>query len=175
MALQHVKSTPVSNLDATPVVQNTAGEGAPNYQREVSGYVTVPAGSDVDSTLRIVRVPTTAVIKSLVIESEAQGAGKVNVGVYYPTTGRTGVADLVANTISAAFFASDVDLASAVNPTDVVNESGTNTLDKRNQPLWKAVGLTSDPGGFFDIVATVHTTAVTTGTGKLGLSARYTD
>lgn len=175
MALEHVKSTPVSNLDAIPVVPNTAGEGGPNYLREVSGYVTVPAAANVDSTLRCVRVPTTAIIKSLVIESEAQGAGKVDVGVYYPTTGKTGVADLAANAVDQDFFASVVDLAAAVVPTDIVNESGTNTLDKRNQPLWQAVGLTSDPGGYFDIVATVKTTAVTTGTGKLGLSARYTD
>jgi hypothetical protein len=39
--------------------------------------------------------------------------------------------------------------------------------------LWDALGLTSDPGGFFDIVAVVHTTAITTGTGKIYLACEY--
>jgi hypothetical protein len=60
-------------------------------------------------------------------------------------------------------------------PTDIINESGTYTLDKRIQPLWQALGLTADPGGNIDIVATVVTTAVTTGTGKFGISVLYTD
>jgi hypothetical protein len=58
------------------------------------------------------------------------------------------------------FFATAIDCASAVAPTDVTNESGTYTIDKRNQPIWQAVGLTTDPGGYFDIVATVVTTTL---------------
>ena len=71
------------------------------------------------------------------------------------------------------FLATVIDCASAVVPTEVVNESGTYTLDKRKQPLWQAVGLSADPGGYFDIVATVKTTAVTTGTGKFGVRVAY--
>jgi hypothetical protein len=81
----------------------------------------------------------------------------------------------VSAAIDADFFATAIDCASAVVPTEVVNESGTNTLDKRNQPLWQAAGLTTDPGGYFDIVASVITTAVTTGTGKFGISVKFTD
>lgn len=175
MSVEHVKATSISNNEATPAAANTAGEGGPGLLREVGGYVTVPASASADSTFRFFRVPTTAKVKSLVIESEAQGAGKVDVGVYYPTVGKNATADLAANAVDQDFFATVVDLASAVTPTDIVGESGTNTLDKRNQPLWQAVGLSSDPGGYFDIVATVKTTAVTTGTGKLGLSARFVD
>ena len=39
--------------------------------------------------------------------------------------------------------------------------------------LWEALGLASDPGGWFDIVATVVTTAVTTGTGIMTLEAEF--
>lgn len=176
MAVEHVKSTPVSNLDASPIVPNTAGEGGLGISRQVDGYVTVPAAASVDSTFRLVRVPTTAKVKRVSVESEAQGAGKVDIGVYYPTTGKTGVADLAANAVDQDFFALVVDLAAAVTPTDATHTStSAYTLDKRTQPLWQAVGLTSDPGGFFDIVATVKTTAVTTGTGKLGLLVTYVD
>lgn len=175
MTIHNATSTPISNADATPYVPNTTGEGGVGYAREVTGSVTVPAAAAADSIFRFVRVPTTAKIKSLVLTSQAQAAGKIDVGVYYPITGRTGLANLAANAIDQDFFATAVDLASAVQPTDVTNESGTYTADKWNQPLWLAVGLTSDPGGFFDICGTVKTTDVTTGTGIAGLSARYVD
>ena len=38
-----------------------------------------------------------------------------------------------------------------------------------------ALGLTSDPKCNIDIVATVKTTAVTTGTGKFGIKVQYTN
>ena len=69
--------------------------------------------------------------------------------------------------------ASDISCASAVASADVINESGNYTVDKRGKQLWDALGLTTDPGGFFDIVAVVHTTAVTTGTGKIYVDCQF--
>jgi hypothetical protein len=177
MAIDHVKSTPITNLDATPPVANTAGEGAAAVLKSVDGYATAVASSSVAATYQLVRVPSNCKVKSIVFESEAQTAGKFDLGLYYATDGEGGkpTALLLANTISAAFFASAIDCAAAVTPTDVSNESGTYTLDKRTQPLWQAAGLSSDPGGMFDIVATVVTTAVTTGTGKFGIRVAYAD
>lgn len=174
MALLHIKSTPIQNSDQpTIIVPNAAGAGAKGYVDEVTGSLVPVAADFVDSTYRFVRVPTNAKIKRIRIASQAQGAGKVDVGVYYPTTGPTALPDLAANAISQAFFASDVDLASLVQPTDITNESGTYTIDKWNLPLWLALGLASDPGGYFDIVGTVHTTAITTGGGIAGLSVEF--
>jgi hypothetical protein len=177
MAVDHVKSTPITNLDAVPVVQNTAGEGGPAPLKYVDGYATAIASSSVDATYQLVRVPSNAKIKKIILESEAQTAGAFDIGVYYATDGggRQPTALLAAAAISRALFASAVSLASAVLPTDVTNESLTYSLDKRTMPLWQAAGLSSDPGGYFDIVATVTTTAVTTGTGKFGISVSYTD
>lgn len=174
MAVDHVKSTPITNLDATPPVQNTAGEGAPQHLKQIDGFVTAVASSSVGATYQLVRVPTTVKVKSIFLESEAQGAGAFDIGVYYATDGRIGqpTSLLVANAIAADLFASAVDCSSAV-ATDVTNESGNYTLNKRNMPLWQAAGLSVDPGGNFDIVATVKTTAVTTGTGKLGIRLSY--
>lgn len=173
MAVVHLFSTPLTNLLTIPLVPNPTGGGAPGDVKEVTGAVAVTAAASADSTIRLARVPTNAKVKSVVLSSQAQGAGKVDVGVYYPTDGKTALADLAANAIDQDFFATVVDLASAVQPTDITNESGTYTMDKWNQPLWQAVGLSSDPGGFFDIVATVKTTDITTGTGILGLSVRF--
>jgi hypothetical protein len=124
-----------------------------------------------------VRVPSTAIIKRLTLESGAQGAGKINLSVYYSSSTVDGTQSslqgVIVPTTGDQFFASDVDLASAVLPTDVTNESGNYTADKRVKRLWDALGLTSDPGGFFDIVAVVHTTAITTGTGVIRLACEY--
>jgi len=177
MAVDHVKSSFITNLDATPSVQNTAGEGGPAPHKFTDGYATALASSSVGATYQLARVPSNCKIKSIIFESEAQTAGKFDLGVFYATDGEGGrpTSLLVANAISAALFASAIDCASAVAATDVTNESGTYTLDKRTQPLWQAAGLSSDPGGFFDIVASVITTAVTTGTGKFGIRVGYTD
>jgi len=173
-----LKSSFITNSDASPRVATTAGEGASFRKDEADGYVTVAASDGAGTKYLMVRVQSYAKIKSLVLASEAQGAGKVNCGVYYADN----VVDLAPGNASNAgvaidddFFATDVDLAAKVQPTDITFESGTYTFDKWSQPLWQAVGLTSDPGGKFDIVLTVHTTDVTTGTGKLYLRAGYSE
>jgi hypothetical protein len=177
MAVDHVKSTFITNLDASPAVINTAGEGGPAPLKSIDGYSTAVASSSVGATYQLVRIPSNAKVKNITFESEAQGAGKFDLGLFYATDGVIGKTTslLVAAAIDADFFATAVDTATAVTPTDVTNESGTYTLDKRAQPIWQAVGLSSDPGGNFDIVASVITTAVTTGTGKFGIRVSYTD
>lgn len=177
MAVEALKSTMITNLDAVPVVRGAPGHDSVGLLREVDGYVTVPASASVNSTFRMVRVPTNAKVKSVTVESEAQGAGKVNLSAYYSDAVSDGTpaanVGVIVPTTGDQFFASDIDLASAVTPTNVTNESGNYGLDKRAKPLWQALGLSTDPGGFIDIVAVVHTTAVTTGTGKLGVRCTY--
>jgi len=177
MSVDHVKSTIITNLDATPVVPPTAGEGGPAPLKFNEGFATAVASSSVGATYQLVRIPSNAKVKSIMFESEAQTAGKFDLGLFYATDGggNKPTSLLVAAAIDADFFATAIDCASAVATTEVMNESGTYTLDKRNQPIWQAAGLTSDPGGFFDIVASVITTAVTTGTGKFGIRVSYTD
>lgn len=176
MGTSALKSTSITNLDTTPPIQNSAGKGAAGYIKSVGGYVTAVAADAALSTYRLVRLPSNAVVKFLQFESEAQGAGKVQLGVYYSDAVGDGTPSTVDPTVavSVKLFADDIDCASAVLPGDKTFYTGGGyTLDKRNQPLWQAAGLTADPGGFLDIVATVHTTAVTTGTGKLGVNALF--
>lgn len=183
MGTSHLKSAAITNLDAIPRVPNTTGEGAAGPLREITGFVTAVAADAAGSTYQFVRVPTNAKIKSVVLSSEAQGAGKVQIGVYYSDATNDGTASAnqgaVVPTTGVNFFAQDVDLTSAVQPTEEVLQnmatSGANNISLLNTPLWQALGLTADPGGMFDIVATVHTTAITTGGGRIGLSVRYVE
>lgn len=176
MAVDHVKSSFITNLDASPAVINTAGEGAAAPLFHIEGSAIAVASSSVDATYQLVRLPSNCKLKSLTFESAAQTAGKFDIGAYYATDGAAGKAAalLAAAAISQAFFAAAVDCAAAVVRTDILNSAGNYTIDKRTQPLWQALGLSADPGGNIDIVATVKTTAVTTGTGRLGVSVSFT-
>ena len=177
MTTEALKSTAITNSDANPVVLNTAGEGGAGSLQSVSGYVTVSASMAATSTYRLVRLPVTARLKHLFFESEAQGAGKFNLSLYYSDSATDGTAvanqGLIVPTTGDQLFASDIDCASAVKSLDEINESGNYTLAMRNKELWDAAGLATNPGGYFDIVAVVHTTDVTTGTGKLGVDALF--
>lgn len=170
-------SAGITNLNATSspfiFVPNTAGEGAAGCEQVIDDYITTVSADLTGTLYKVLRVRTNIKVKSLVFEAEAMTAGKFNVGVYYSDSTFDGTT--VANQGTAVdddFFATDVDCAAAVNPTSITNESGTNTMNKRNQPLWQALGLSTDPGGWFDIVATCHTTAVTTGA-RLGLRCNF--
>lgn len=177
MGTSALKSAAITNLDAAPPVAVQAGNGAAGYVKRVSGYVTAVASDAAGSTYRLIRLPTNARDIILILESEAQGAGAINLSAYYSdsTVDGTPVANqgVIVPTTGDQFWASDVNLASAVTPTDVTNESGNNTIDKRGKELWDALGITSDPGGFIDVVGVVHTTAITTGTGKIRVAANY--
>lgn len=48
-----------------------------------------------------------------------------------------------------------------------------NTMAKAQQPLWQAIGCTTDPGGYFDIAVTVTTQM--TGVAEMSARARYTE
>jgi hypothetical protein len=174
----HLKSTQITNLDATPMVPNTTGEGAPGYLRSVNASISSVSLDLTGSTYQLVRVISNAKIKAVYFEAAAMSQGDMDLSVYYSdsTIDGTSAANqgLVVPSTGAEFFASDIDCSSAVAITDKTNESGNYPANLRNQPLWQALGLTADPGGFFDIVAVCHTATVTTGA-LMGLRVDYVD
>lgn len=176
MAVDHVKSTFITNLDASPAVMNTAGEGASGLTKTIEGSAVGVAASSIDATYQFVRVPSNCKVKKVWMESAAQAVGTIDIGVYFATDGQGGkpLALLAAAAISRTLFAAAYSVAAASQPTEITNQSGNYTIDKRTQPLWQAAGLTADPGGFFDIVGTLAT-AITTGGGRMGLTVQYID
>ncbi len=163
-----LKSTAITNREANPRVLNNPGLGEGAEEKCTYGVIAaIPASLSITSRIRMVSVPSNAVVSAVEVRSAAQTAGKVDIGLYRTNSDGGAV-------VSAAFFASAVDLASAVAVTNVTNESGTNTIAKQGQPIWQAAGLTSDPKCFLDIVATVVTTDFTTAAGAFSVRARYT-
>lgn len=173
MAVENIKSASVTNLDAVPVVPQSTGEGSAGYMRQVDGIAPVSAGSSATSTYRMVRLPSNAKLKHLdVIVDAAPGAtGAVNVGAAYSDAVADGTQ--VANQgtlISATAFASAITLGAAGVRVDGLTAL---TPTKRAQPLWQALGLASDPGGFIDVLLTVST-AVTNAL-NVATDVRYVD
>ena len=182
----HLKSAQLTALDTvTPSladVQN-AGNGAPARTVTVSGSSATVSADNTASTYQLVRVPSNAVIKYVGFSAQAMSAGKLSISVYYSDSTIDGTAaanqGLVVPTTGKTFFASQQSLATALNQTDVTfaNQAaaGANNPSLINTRLWQALGLATDPGGFFDIVGTVDNTAITTGGGFTGLQVDYAE
>jgi hypothetical protein len=182
MATSNLKSPSITNLDAIPVVPNTAGEGAPAYCRTLEGTITPLAGDAIGSTYRLVRLPSNAKVKSIIFWSQAQGAGTFDLSAYYSDSTMDGTAPanqgLIVPTTGAAFFADGINAAAAVVGLQVLGNGGVLagwTPNLINTQLWAALGLTSDPGGFIDVVMVCADVAVTTGGGQVAISVDYAD
>lgn len=175
MATEAVKSTPITNLDATPVVVNTAGRGAPGYLQHVEGSAAFTSGPTSGSTYKLARVRTNVKVKSVKIWLDAAVTTFTgDIGIYYSdsTVDGTSTANQgVEVNSSTSLFGSAVALAAVVEPTEYVNEAGNMTGAKRLLELWDAAGLSADPGGYFDLVVT--TTATNSGAGVVNGSIEY--
>lgn len=163
----NVLSASLTSRDASPRALVTEGRGAAARLHQVDDYAVAVTSDASGSTYRIVSVPSNAVIKRISLDSDALSTSSaIDIGVYRATADGSAVVD-------QDFFASAVAVSSAVRASDVTNESGTYTAAKRKQPLWQAVGLSADPGGQLDIVATA--TATVTAGGNIALSVEFTN
>jgi hypothetical protein len=162
-----LKGTAITNREATPPVLSNPGLGVGGIEKCAYGYLaSVTAALSITSIIRLVEVPSNAIVTDLRLTSAAQAAGAFDVGVYRNSKDGGAVVD-------ADLFGSAVSCASAVVNSDVLNESTNNTIAKQSQPLWQAAGLSVDPKSTLDIALTVATTDVTTGTGAIALRVRY--
>lgn len=164
MAVSPLKSPSITNRDATPKVANDGRiYGAP--LRSTIGIVSSLAADDIGSTYRFCAVPSNALVRGVFYSTAAQGgSAALDIGVYRSTADGGAVVD-------ADFFASGVSTVSVLVRTDVTHESAIYTAAKRVQPLWQAAGLTADPGGELDIVATV--TAIVANAVAQSLEVQY--
>jgi hypothetical protein len=152
MAVEHIKSTPVTNADATPRVANNPSV-AGGHVRSVAGVCAAAASTSIGSTYRFCRVPSSARIHSVIFASGAAGAtGQLNLGLY-------DIAENGGAVVDADFFASALDPGGgAIAPTDVTHESAdaaANLITRGAQPLWQALGLSADPHKEYDVTGTI--------------------
>lgn len=159
MAVVAVKSTLITNADATPVVFNSPRvDGGP--ERVAVATAAITSGDDIASTYRMFRVPSNAVMTDLKIYSPDIGTTTIaDIGLYAADGGAV---------VDADFFASALSLKDgALNGTDVLHEAAVFTIANSGKELWSALALTSDPGVFYDVTLTLTAAADATGTVKL--------
>jgi hypothetical protein len=188
MAGHNLKSLSITNLDASPIVANTVGEGAPGPLRQVTDFVTTVSGDDTTSTYRLARFPTTAKVKTVKIYSVIASAGSGDIDVAFSDSTTDGTQQSlnaltnpvvqITGPVDNKLFGAAQSLVLAGVDTDFTFK-GTYTPAMQNIPMWNnLVGLgatqfTADPGGFFDLYVKI-TTGITTG-GILSGSVTYVE
>lgn len=153
MAAENLKSTEVTNADATPVVYNDTQ----NVQGKVYHAVGVveAAGGDAGSTYKFVRLPADAIVKRVEFACDDTGDGTINLGLYDVTDAAVEDAD---------FFASALATGTAIARTDVSYESAVRAIDDAGLQLWEELSLTDNAtnrGKEFDVYGTSVTNAAT--------------
>lgn len=183
MTTEAIKSASVTNLDASPIVLPQAGMGGQGYLMNASDYVTTTAGVTTGSTYKIVRLPTNAKVKKVLLTCAAHGGSAAfdfSVAHSDSTTDGTPAA-LQGNIVQISsadnkLFGAGLSLVSALTNSDKTF-AGTFTSQYANMELWNvlvtlgATTFSADPGGFFDIVA--KSTATDASGGNIGLSIDY--
>lgn len=181
MAADTVKSASITSLDAAAPSLNaplTEGLGAAGRLVNHSDFVAMSAGglASTSSTYKMCRLPTSCILKSLVVYTKAgldSSTGlKLNVGAYYSDSANDGTPySLQGVLISADCFMTATAFAqsSAGSRISALTNIDANLI---NAPLWQQVGLSSDPGGYIDVVIAVQTIASgTAAAGNVGLLA----
>lgn len=164
MVADALSSGSITNLDASPVVRNTAGNGASAFEKSEVDYVTPTAAGlvDIGSKYKVIRLPFFCKLQALRLNADAaldSGTPTLafDVGAYYSDSTTDGTPSALQGTaISVNAFAAALLFTTSFQE---VNALGSFGVAKRQQPLWQALGLSSDPGGFVDVVVAVHTAA----------------
>ena len=164
MAVVAVKSTLITNADATPVVLNSPRVDG-GSERVAVATAAITDTDSIASTYRMFRVPSNAVMTDLRIYSPDIGTTTItDIGLYAADGGAVADAD---------FFASALSLKDgALNGVDVLHESAVFSIANSGKELWDALGLTADPSVSYDVALTLTGAADADGTVKL--IGRYT-
>lgn len=157
MAVVTTKSTAVTNADSTTQTlnKNTTSGGR---KRESIGIVEAANGDSSTSQYRFCRVYSSWRVAAVLLYCDAITSGAMDVGIYQTAANGGAVVD-------ADFFASAQSIASAlVVGTNIAHESGVYGIEDLEKPLWEALGLTADPGRWYDVVGTLTADTAAAGT-----------
>lgn len=166
MGIVTSKSSIITNRDGGAGTLNSAILDGGRV-REKYDLVAAANGDSAASRYIVCQVPTNCRVTRILLWSDALGGtAAADCGVYRTTADGSAA-------VNSSFFATAVAVSAAVAGTDITNESTSNTLVKRGQPLWQALGVTADPGGYYDICLTL--TAATAAAGNIGLTVAYVE
>lgn len=155
MAVVTVKSSLITARDSGG--KSTLSTG-PRRLYDQADTVEVTNGDSIGSKFILGSVPSSASMRELVVLCDAITAAAADVGLYRTTQDGGAVVD-------ADLFGSGVSLAAAITTgTNILHESGVLDIANLAKPLWRVLGLSSDPQLMYDVVATLTAAATATGT-----------
>ncbi len=169
MTTEALKSTAITNLDATPPTIATSGRGSPAMLKTVNATILPVTAKTAPSTYQMVRIPSHAVVKHVLVQAAAATDFDADIGLYFSDSKTDGTAAASQGlVIDSDFFATAFDFdAALVAMIDVtyLNPTSGYLITDSNGPIWQAANivvalstLTADPGGYFDIVLTTTVT-----------------
>lgn len=174
-----IKAKQIANRDAFPAVL-TDSISAKGDVYEVMGVEQVPLTADIGSMVKLCAIPSSARVTGLDYAAANVGLGTsaLDIAVWFPTAiqNQSNIqvqSAVVAGALisSSAFKGNIAGVDTGTEWTDGLSSITTNTLPKRSQPLWQALGLQADPGIDLDLGFTVRTTNSLSA--YVGLRARY--
>lgn len=165
MAVVTVKSTQITNRDATPRV-NATGRSFSAPTLHATGACAVTSGDSATSKYLFCSVPSKAKVVSVRVSSPDIGTTTtMDIGLYRNTADGGAVVD-------ADFFKAAVVLnAGAITKSEVWN-GNVITLANAEKVIWEHLALTSDPNVVYDVVGTLVGAA--DGTGTVQVEIEYT-
>lgn len=170
MAVVTVKSTQVTNRDATPRVINSPAQVA-GMMQQFAATAEAANGDSIASKYIMGQIPSNAFGEVIKLYCDAITSGAADIGIYRSTVDGGAVVDVdfyaSAQSIAAA-IATGTEVQHEADPADAGVGFGLADLEK---PLWQRLQLTADPGVMYDVVLTL--TAATTAAGTIGLRANW--
>jgi hypothetical protein len=175
MAIITAKSPSITNWDALPIIIPTTGEGADGPRRVINDSVGVATTDSIGSIYRLVRVPTNAKIKQVLLDTLGDTTMTADIDVAFSDSTTDGTQAALQGGIVQITGPVDNKLFGAARPMNAqsridITFLGTFLYAHQNLPLWQvlvALGATqfvADPGGSFDIVAKSVVTDTVAGT-----------
>lgn len=161
MAVVTLKSTAVTNANATPRVQNSVGLEGGKLVRAVNGFATLGSGDDIASKYRFGKIRSDDFVDRIrLVSADVGTAGAGDLGLYDLLTASNG-----GTVVDVDFFGSAIVLSGGAIDSDVTFESAAagGLYTNAEKRVWEALGLSTDPGKEYDVTLTLTTATDATG------------
>ncbi len=123
----NIKSQGITYLDQTPPAFGAPNQGA-NHGRIVVGSVLAVSGDNTSSTYKMVRVPSNAKIKTVLMESAIAGAGNADLNIVWSDSASDGTSATNQGTVPQISSANNKLFGSALSMVAIGRSSATYTL-----------------------------------------------
>jgi hypothetical protein len=135
--------------------------------KESIGAIVVDNAEAIASILRFFSVHSSWRVSEILLYCTAITTCAGDIGLYDLPTVNAGAA------VDSDLFATAQALSSALDGTNVLREATTITVPNLDKPIWALLGLTADPGKWYDVAVTL--TAAAGSSGNIALKGRFID